>query len=127
MFTKANESAGFKEAETIIGPSVKIKGEFHCQGNMIIDGIVEGNIKTEGDLYVGEKAVINADISSNNAKISGKITGNLNIKGYLDITDSAKISGDIEIESLSIAKGAYLNGKCIMNGSEKIKTDKTEK
>lgn len=127
MFTKANESAGFKEAETIIGPSVKIKGEFHCQGNMIIDGIVEGNIKTEGDLYVGEKAVINADISSKNAKISGKIMGNLNISGYLEITSSAKITGDIDTLTLSIAKGAYINGNYKMNNSEKNKNEKTEK
>lgn len=131
MFTKTNDSSGFKEAETIIGPSVKIKGDFNCQGNIIVEGIVEGNIKTDNDLYVGEKAVITADVKAKNAKISGKIVGNIKIENYLEITSTANILGDVEIGNLSISKGAFLNGKCTMiknDNNKNISTkEKTEK
>lgn len=117
-----NISISHKDAETIIGPSVKVKGDFNCQGSMIIEGIVEGNLKTENDLYIGEKSKIIADIKAKNAKISGAVNGNLEINGYLELTSTAKIIGNINVKSISIAKGAYFNGVCTM-----LETAKTEK
>ena len=124
MFANNQDKGGIKEAETIIGPSVKIKGDFNCHGNMIIEGEVEGNVNTEGDLYVGEKAKIKADVKAKNAKISGIIEGNININGYLDISHSAKITGNISMQNLSIAKGALVNGNCSMSQSTEKKAEK---
>lgn len=118
MFNK-NEQGGLKEVETIIGPSVKVKGDFHGQGNIVVEGILEGSLKTGGSVYLGDKAKITADIEAKEARISGVVHGNIKIKGYLEITSSAKIMGDIEASSLSVARGAILNGKCAMAGEEK--------
>ena len=52
MFNKENNSDLIKNAETIIGQSIKVKGNFHGQGNMIIEGSVEGSIKTNNFLLV---------------------------------------------------------------------------
>lgn len=124
MFHKENQEISAKQAETIIGPQVKVKGNFHGQGNVIIEGFVEGDIKTSNFLLVGNKAIINANIEAKNAKISGEVKGNLKISGYLEITSSAKITGDIEIMEISIEKGALVNGNCRMN-KEKITSNQT--
>ncbi|MBU0636645.1 MAG: polymer-forming cytoskeletal protein [Patescibacteria group bacterium] len=114
MFNNQNQEKGFKDIETIIGPSVKVKGDFHGTGNIIIEGIVEGNLKTNGNLQVGNKAKITANIEAKEAKISGEIRGNIKINGYLEITTAAKFFGDIETSSLSIEQGAIINGKITM-------------
>lgn len=114
MFNNQNQEKGFKDIETIIGPSVKVKGDFHGTGNIIIEGIVEGNLKTNGNLQVGNKAKITANIEAKEAKISGEIRGNIKINGYLEITTTAKFFGDIETSSLSIEQGAIINGKITM-------------
>ena len=114
MFDKKEEATTIKEAETIIGHSIKVKGNFHGQGNIIIEGTVEGSVKTDGYLLIGEKANITADISAKNAKIGGTILGSVTIQDYLEIKASAKIKGDIQAAQISIEKGASLNGLCQM-------------
>ena len=124
MFNKQEGKMELKEVETIIGPSVKVKGDFNCQGNIIVEGIVEGSIKTAGSLYIGDKAKVTADVEAKEARIGGDVKGNVKVSGYLEIAATARIFGDIEASSLSIARGAVLNGKCTMGGNEKEADEK---
>jgi cytoskeletal protein CcmA (bactofilin family) len=129
MFNKQTDKEDFKDAETIIGPSIKVTGDFHGDGNIIIEGIVEGSVKTSNSLLAGEKSKITANIEAGEAKIGGEVSGNIKIMGYLEITDSAVITGDIEAEMVSIARGAVFNGKCTMNrtkGKRGIETSVSE-
>ena len=117
MFNKDKiTEENYKDAETVIGPNIRVKGNFHGQVNIVIEGHVEGNIKTDNYLLVGEKAKIMAGIEAKNAKIGGEVTGNIKIEEYLEVSAKARISGDIEAASLSVEKGAVLNGKCLMSG-----------
>lgn len=128
MFKKEEEKTNFnKEAETVIGPSIKVKGNFHGEGNIIIEGSVEGSIKTSGNLYLGDKAKIFANIEAKEARIGGEINGNIKIEGYLEISEFANITGDIEASSISIAKGAIFNGNCVMGGHKKNTSHQPEK
>lgn len=125
MFNKENETINIKEAETIIGPSIKVKGNFHGQGNIIIEGTVEGSIKTDKFLLIGDKSKINANIEAHDAKIGGEVIGNISIAGYLEIIASANISGEIKASQISIARGAKINGQLTMNkGSEILNSPK---
>lgn len=114
MFNKNHEEMSSKKLETIIGPSVKVEGNFKGEGDLLIDGILIGSIETENNLRVGSGAVIEATIKANNAYISGKVKGNLVIKGKLDVAGTAVILGDIKTQDLSIESGARLMGRIIM-------------
>lgn len=115
MFSQEKNNANTKDGvETIVGPSLKVKGNFKGKGNIIVEGEVDGNLKTEGYVYIGDKAQITANIEAKTARIGGIVTGNVKIKEHLDIVKSAHINGDIECKSLSVEKGAQLNGKCSM-------------
>ncbi|MDP2708816.1 MAG: polymer-forming cytoskeletal protein [bacterium] len=114
MFNSQNQGDGHNEFETVIGPSVKVKGDFNGQGNIIVEGMVDGSLKTNGNLEVGDKAKIAASVEAKEAKIGGQVNGNVKIKGFLEITATAKIFGDIEASSLSIERGAVFNGNCVM-------------
>lgn len=126
MFNSDKKEFSSREAETIIGPSVKVKGNFHGQGNIIIEGSVEGSIKTDKYLLVGEKADITATIEAGEAKIAGKVNGNISIKGYLEISETAEVTGDITTSEISIAKGGVVNGKITIGNVEKSKKQTTE-
>jgi len=122
MFNKPSQGGTTNEFETVIGPSVKVKGDFNAQGNIIVEGIVDGSLKTAGNLEVGEKAKVTANVEAREAKIGGEIRGNIKVKGFLEITATAKIFGDIEASAVSIERGASFNGKCVMPvGVEDIK------
>ena len=106
----------FKEVETIIGPSVKVEGDFKADGNVIIEGQVVGGVKTNKNLRVGEGAKIKASIEADNAWVAGEIKGNLIIKNHLELSQSAKIKGDIQTQILTTETGAHINGHVKMDG-----------
>jgi len=118
MFNKQDQRDS-KEIDTIVGPSVKIKGDFHGSGNIVIEGIVEGSLKSDKMISIKDKARVVAEVEAQHALIGGEVQGNIKVKGYLEILGSAKISGDIEANSLSIAQGAVFNGNCSMHGGQK--------
>lgn len=100
----------FKEVETIIGPTVKVEGDFKADGNVIIEGQVVGGFKTKKGLRVGEGALIKATVEADNAWVGGQIEGNLIIKNHLEISANAKIKGDIEAQIITMETGAQING-----------------
>lgn len=105
------------EPETIIAASVKVEGDFASQGNVLIEGVVEGSLRTERDLRVGERARIDADVSAANATIAGEIRGNLNVAERLELEPTARVFGDVRTKILVVSSGASVNGKIAM-GSE---------
>ena len=114
--------------ETVIAQGVRMEGDFVSQGDVLIEGEVNGNIQTASDLRVGTAAKIRADVTAKNAVVAGEIRGNLMVAGRLEILETAKIIGDITATILSVGAGAQLNGKITMDGREvAVPKDKVEK
>lgn len=126
MFKKQEAGGDFKNVETVIGPSVKVKGNFNSKGNVIVEGIMEGNLKTNGNVFAGDQSKITANIDAGEVCINGEVNGNIKTKGYLKIGSTAKIFGDVECERLSVQEGALLNGKCQMTTPPKGETKNKE-
>ena len=121
MFNKNEGGANTSgEAETIIGKSVKIEGDFNGEGNIIVEGEVQGNLKTNQDLDVKQGAKITADTEATNMKVAGEIQGNVKCHGTLEITSTGKILGDIETDVLSVAAGAGIKGQVTADGSSAV-------
>ena len=102
------------QAETVVGPSVKIQGDLNSEGNIKIEGQVTGKVKTSQSLFVIPGAKIAADVLAGNAVIGGEISGNLKITGHLILQSTAKIVGDIVCAVLRVEDGAQFSGKCAM-------------
>ena len=102
------------EPETIIAPSVKVEGDLVSQGNVLIEGIVEGSLRTERDLRVGERARISADVSATNATVAGEVRGNIVIAEKLELEPTARIFGDVKTKIFIVSNGAMVNGKIVM-------------
>ncbi len=103
-----------KEVETIIGPSVKVEGNFKGDGNVTVEGIVQGSLKTNHLLKIGVNAKIKAEVEAANLLLSGEIRGNVKVSEKASLASTAKIFGNIETKTLSVEEGAIINGKCTM-------------
>ncbi len=114
------------EVETVVGPSVRVEGDFSSEGNIVVKGVVSGNVKTSKVLTVEDGAKIFANVVAGDAIISGGIKGNVKIGDRLELTQTAKIHGDIICNVLSVAPGALVLGKINMKGAE-LKDDGGEK
>lgn len=105
------------QAETVVGPSVKIQGDLNSEGNIKIEGQVTGKVKTSQSVLVDPGAKIAADVLAGNAIIGGEVQGNLKISGALILQSTAKVLGDISCTVLRVEDGAQFSGKCTMNGA----------
>lgn len=115
------------QVETIIGPSVRVEGNFFGEGDVVVEGEVVGSLKTTKNLRVGERAVIEADVEAQTALISGEVRGNLTVKDRTELTSTARIHGDIKTTVISIDSGAVVYGKCECGESSPPKFDEEAK
>lgn len=99
-----------------------IKGDISSQGNIRVEGKVEGSLISKNKIVIGDSAYVTGNVQALEAEVSGHIEGEINCKGTLFLKKTAYINGDIHANKLIIENGAIFNGKCNMTkGSSFIK------
>lgn len=96
---------------SIIAAGVRIVGDIITQGEIQIDGHVEGDISC-ATLVVGEGAHVAGEVNAEHVRVHGKLTGKIDA-AQVRIARSAHVVGDITHESLEIEAGAYLEGHLV--------------
>ncbi len=95
---------------TIISASLRIVGNLISDGDVQVDGIIDGNVKSR-TLTIGESATINGEVEAETVRIHGSITGQVKAK-KVELGPTAKVVGDITHSLLTVESGAYLEGNC---------------
>jgi cytoskeletal protein CcmA (bactofilin family) len=99
----------------ILGSGTTIRGEVIANGDLRVDGEVNGTLNVKGKLVVGTTGSVEGDISCQNAEFSGNIKANVTVMELLSLKSTAKLIGDISVDKLSIEPGAAFSGTCKMN------------
>lgn len=102
------------DIETIVGPSVSLKGNLKSEGNIRLKGKVSGEVKTKSDVFVDEEAEIKANIFAKNVRVAGSIVGDIIASGEVEIKETGKVTGNITSGALIIKMGALFIGKSTM-------------
>jgi len=93
---------------SIIAPDLKVVGNLITEGDLQIEGTVEGDVEATM-LVVGENAHVMGEIRSADVTVNGKVTGR--IKGQkVRLASSARVDGDITHSSLAMEEGADFEG-----------------
>jgi cytoskeletal protein CcmA (bactofilin family) len=114
-----NQNAANLSTVNLIGNGTKIVGDIQSTGDVRIDGILSGNIITNGKFVLGPSGVVEGNVTSGNADISGEIKGKVNVTELLSLKATAKINGDIITGKLAIEPGAIFSGSCNMGAKVK--------
>lgn len=109
------------ETESVIGKGTEFKGTLKDRDSIRIDGKIEGKIQVEGNLIVGEDAIVRADIRAKSISIGGKVIGNVDCQGKVELFHSGSLEGNVKAHGLVIPKGALFDGECRMIPFEKKK------
>ncbi|MEY2924382.1 MAG: hypothetical protein RLZZ337_930 [Bacteroidota bacterium] len=113
-------------AINVIGDGTKIVGDLKSNGDLRIDGTVEGNISTQAKCVLGASGIITGNISAKSCDISGVVNGNLAVSELLLIKSTGKINGDIRTAKLVVENGGEFNGGCTMGSSVSMQSSKLE-
>lgn len=102
-----------KDAQTtVIAKGTVIEGKFICSENVRLDGSVNGEVKVDKRLVMGDGSTVNGNIFARDAAIKGRIKGDVNVKEALHLMDTAVIEGNISARTMIVDEGAKYNGSC---------------
>ncbi|HHY45581.1 MAG TPA: polymer-forming cytoskeletal protein [Firmicutes bacterium] len=110
MFAKTETPLKPGTFESLLGKGIEIKGTVRSKGSLRIEGSAEGNVECEGDVTVGETAVLNADVTAQNVTIGGTLSGTVTCSGRLELLPTARVRGDIKVGTLVVSEGAIFSG-----------------
>lgn len=114
MFGKKDAYNSGERVDTIIGKETKFIGSLQTNSTVRIDGYIEGDIVTKGDILIGEGGTVKASIKARNCIVGGEVYGDIAVDQKLEIASSGQVYGNIYADNLLIGEGAIFRGTCEM-------------
>ena len=115
MFSRASKSTDGASVQkssvpSIISADLRITGNLESDGDIQIDGTVDGDIRS-GRITVSETAVVKGALEAETVRIAGKVTGQIKAR-QVTLLKSAKVVADVMQESIAVEPGASFEGNC---------------
>lgn len=109
---------GVEGPGTVVGVNVALSGTLKDQNDIVIYGMVEGEVISERAVNIGETAQVKGPVRGMVITVSGTSRGSIDASERLEITETGKVFGDIATKDLVIHSGATLVGKVSMGVDE---------
>jgi cytoskeletal protein CcmA (bactofilin family) len=113
MFSRDSKDDGGRKKRvppTIISADMHVDGNVASEGEIQIDGVVDGDVKAV-KLSIGETGRIRGAVMADHMMVRGRIVGQIRA-GFVTLTRTARVKGDIFHDTLAIEPGAQLEGHC---------------
>ncbi len=105
---------------TVIGESVRIRGNLNGDEDLHVLGRVEGSVELKRTLIVAESGIVKAEVAVKNAIISGVVVGNVSATESVELTAEGRMVGDIVAPRIIIVDGASFRGNVDMGDIENM-------
>ena len=103
--------AAAEHATGWLGSSLRVKGDITGTEDLMIEGLVEGQIQLDGRrLTVGPAAKVTADIIARDVVVHGYVKGNVRAKGRVEIKKDGCVIGNLTTAQIMIEDGADFKG-----------------
>ena len=114
-------------AYNLVDSGTVITGDIKTEGNIRVDGTLEGSVNAKGKVVVGPTGKIEGEIYCQNADISGTLKAKITVSELLSLQATANLLGDIVTNKLKIEPGANFTGSCSMGAVIKgLNDDRSE-
>ena len=110
FFGKKKKKATPVSSASIITPGTSIKGEIRCEGNILINGEMEGGIFSQSEVVVGKSGRVTGEIQAQKLLVSGEFRGNFTGE-VIDIMPYGKVYGDVKVNNIIIEPNAVFEGE----------------
>jgi len=105
---------------TILGKGSSVTGDLRINGFVRLDGDIDGNLETDGNVIIGDNARIRGDVKAKSVIISGIVIGNIIAQEGIKILSEAAVLGDVISRKVQIDDKATFNGRCISIKDEEL-------
>ena len=105
-----NNSFAADDNITLLAKGVVLKGEIHVEGTVRIDGRLDGEIQTKGQVIIGEDGLVQGTITAGTVISSGRIKAKVMADDRVQLMRTATLIGEVLTPLLIIEEGAKLQG-----------------
>lgn len=105
---------------TTVGVNVALSGTLKDQNDIVIHGMVDGEVISEKSVNIGKTAQVKGPIRGHTVTVAGIVRGSIDASDKLEIVETGKVFGSISTKDLVIHSGAVLIGKSTMPAEEQI-------
>jgi cytoskeletal protein CcmA (bactofilin family) len=99
-----------------------IRGELEFKTYFRVDGRIEGKVRSQSELVVGEGGVIEGELEVARCVIGGEVRGTIRSTEQVMLHATAKVWADIQTPALVMEDGAFLEGAVTMDAKGVKKT-----
>jgi cytoskeletal protein CcmA (bactofilin family) len=100
---------------SVLGPSIRFRGELIADEDLVIQGQVEGSILHTRSLTIGAQGRVTGDVKARRINVEGTVQGDLYALEGVTLRQGALVTGNVFANRISIAEGARLNGRVDMD------------
>jgi len=101
-----------RNEEARIGGGARVHGRIHGDGDLIVEGRVEGDVALRGNLTIAAGASVSSEIVEAHAvTIAGSLEGELNASGPVRLATGARVRGNLRGSAIAIDDGARFTGR----------------
>ena len=106
-------SHGARDAsDARIGSAARVRGRIQGDGDLVIEGHVEGSVTLRGDLTIAEGASVASEaVTAHAVVIAGTLEGNVAASGPVHLSAGARVRGDLQGSAVAIDDGAHFSGR----------------
>jgi cytoskeletal protein CcmA (bactofilin family) len=94
-----------------IGAGTRVRGRIAGDGDLTIEGEVEGDISLRGNLTIAEGGTATSEVEAQSVVVEGTLEGNVSASGKVRVASGARVRGNLRGEAVSIDEGAQFAGR----------------
>jgi cytoskeletal protein CcmA (bactofilin family) len=96
---------------SVIASNTRFVGTIRGQDTIRVAGNFEGEIASEGMLWVEKGGKINGPVKARWVIIEGEIDGDIEATEQIELRSEGRVNGDISAAKIAIAQGCFFDGK----------------
>ncbi len=90
------------------------QGKMCFSGVVRVDGHLQGEIRSDGTLVVGETGVVEATLQVGSLIVHGVVVGEVKAEDLVEVGARGKLDGSVEAARLKVDEGARISAKIAM-------------
>jgi cytoskeletal protein CcmA (bactofilin family) len=105
------------EQGSVLGPGLRVSGDFRTKESLTVLGLLDGNLSVDGAVEVGRTGRVRGDIAAKNVVVEGRVDGNVGVADRMELRVTGRIRGDIVAPRVAMAEGSFFRGRLTTAGS----------
>jgi len=104
-------SSTIETEESIVGRGARVRGRVTGEGDLRVEGSIEGDIAISGALSLDEGSSVTGNVEAGAVEITGGLAGDVSARGAIAIRTGAKVEGTMIGAEVSLEEGASFVGR----------------